>query len=70
MNKHLYRIVFSKARGQLVVVAENVVSQGKAPGVTAGPSSACSGGSARLGRLRFALMLALGRRVLPIMRGV
>ena len=34
-------------------------SQGKAPGVTAGPSSACSGGSARLGRLRFALMLAL-----------
>lgn len=29
MNKHLYRIVFNKARGILMVVAENTTTQGK-----------------------------------------
>ncbi|NER65876.1 hypothetical protein G3436_20920, partial [Pseudomonas sp. MAFF212427] len=48
MNKHLYRIVFNKARGLLMVVAENVASQGKAPGVTSGPVAGPAGGSAEL----------------------
>ncbi|WP_193317315.1 ESPR domain-containing protein, partial [Janthinobacterium sp. FT14W] len=30
MNKNLYRIIFNKRRGQLMVVAENASSQGKA----------------------------------------
>lgn len=30
MNKHLYRIIFNERRGQLMVVAENVASVGKA----------------------------------------
>ena len=34
MNKQLYRIVFNKARGLLMVVAENVKSASKAPGTT------------------------------------
>ena len=61
MNKHLYRIVFNKARGQLMVVAENVASNGKAPGTTEGPRGAV--GSAllvSLRPLRFALMATLG----------
>lgn len=61
MNKHLYRIVFNKARGQLMVVAENVTSNGKAPGTTEGPRGAV--GSAllvSLRPLRFALMATLG----------
>ena len=66
MNKHLYRIVFNKARGLLMVVAENVASQGKAPGVTSGPVAGPSGASAELGRLRFALMLALGLVTLDV----
>lgn len=60
MNKHLYRIVFNKARGLLMVVAENVASQGKAPGTTTGPVAGSAGTLAELGCLRFAMMLALG----------
>jgi filamentous hemagglutinin len=39
MNKHLFRVVFNKARGLLMVVAENVKSACKAPGTTRGVSS-------------------------------
>ena len=60
MNKHLYRIVFNKARGLLMVVAENVCSQVKAPGTRSGPASGTPGCTATLGTLRFALMTALG----------
>ncbi|CAM3889789.1 hemagglutinin repeat-containing protein [Ectopseudomonas alcaliphila] len=59
MNKHLHRVIFNKARGLLMVVAENVSSQGKAPG-TRDASGAIHGCVATLQPLRFALMGALG----------
>jgi filamentous hemagglutinin len=37
MNKFLYRIVFNKARGLLMVVAENVSAEGKQPGMRNAP---------------------------------
>lgn len=61
MNKHLYRIVFNKARSLLMVVAENVTSNDKAPGCSSGQGK--RGGSTcvvRLRPLRFSLMAALG----------
>ena len=60
MNKHLYRIVFNKARGLLMVVAENVTSQVKAPGTRVSLTTASAGCTATLGPMRFALMIALG----------
>ncbi|SEH91559.1 filamentous hemagglutinin [Pseudomonas asplenii] len=59
MNKHLYRIIFNKSRGLLMVVAENVKSACKAPGTT----NAVSPGhvaEVTLTPLRFALMIGLG----------
>ncbi|KAF1006797.1 MAG: tRNA nuclease CdiA-2 [Pseudomonas fluorescens] len=59
MNKHLYRIVFNKARGLLMVVAENVTGTGKAPGTTRAASK--NGHCVALIRpLRFALMISMG----------
>lgn len=62
MNKHLYRIIFNKARGLLMVVAENATRDGKAPGTTVGQAK--SGGADRcvatLLSLRLSLMTALG----------
>ena len=49
MNKHLYRIVFNKARGLLMVVAENVTSQVKAPGTRSGPIAGAPVCTATLG---------------------
>ncbi|CAM3614901.1 Toxin CdiA [Pseudomonas reidholzensis] len=60
MNKHLYRVIFNKARGLLMVVAETVSSQGKAPGERAGGGASVQPCVATLGGLRFALMGALG----------
>ncbi|WP_260961240.1 two-partner secretion domain-containing protein [Pseudomonas citri] len=60
MNKHLYRIVFNKARGLLMVVAENVTSQVKAPGSRSGPMASVPTCAVTLGALRFALMMAIG----------
>lgn len=58
MNKNLYRVVFNKARGLLMVVAENVSSQGKSPGASDGPvGTRCV---AVIGGVRFAIMAALG----------
>ncbi len=37
MNKHLYRIIFNKARGLLMVVAETLTSAGKASGTSDAP---------------------------------
>ncbi|MDQ7985135.1 hemagglutinin repeat-containing protein [Pseudomonas sp. G34] len=59
MNKHLHRVIFNKARGLLMVVAENVSSQGKAPG-TREASGTSGSWVATLAPLRFALMGALG----------
>jgi len=60
MNKHLYRIVFNKARGLLMVVAENVTSQVKAPGTRRGSVCVAPGCTGTLAPLRFALMAAIG----------
>ncbi|MBJ9977590.1 hemagglutinin repeat-containing protein [Pseudomonas sp. S75] len=60
MNKHLHRVIFNKARGQLMVVAENVSGQGKAPGTREAASLGPRRCVATLGGLRFALMAALG----------
>ncbi|MCG6578112.1 filamentous hemagglutinin N-terminal domain-containing protein [Pseudomonas sp. AF32] len=60
MNKHLYRIVFNKARGLLMVVAENVTSQVKAPGTRSAPMTGAVACTATLGSLRFAVMAAIG----------
>ncbi|MEK0364400.1 two-partner secretion domain-containing protein [Pseudomonas sp. CBC3] len=58
MNKNLYRVVFNKARGLLMVVAENVSSQGKSPGASEGAvGTPCV---AVIGGVRFAIMAALG----------
>jgi filamentous hemagglutinin len=59
MNKQLYRIVFNKARGLLMVVAENVKSASKAPGTT-GSVGRAGGAVATLTPLRFALMVGMG----------
>jgi filamentous hemagglutinin len=34
MNKHIYRIIFNKKRGQLMAVAETATGDGKAAGGT------------------------------------
>lgn len=59
MNKHLFRVVFNRARGLLMVVAENVKSACKAPGTTRAGSQAAPV-VATLTPLRFALMLGMG----------
>lgn len=38
MNKNCYRLIFNKARGLLMAVAETTLSQGKASGETSAPS--------------------------------
>ena len=60
INKHLYRIIFNKARGLLMVVAENVSGGSKSAG--GGVTGTVSGSSCvvRLTPLRFALMAGLG----------
>src|SRR5690606_27828110 len=62
MNKHLFRVIFNKARGLLMVVAENVRSGKKSGASTAGSSASASGGgfAVTLDPLRYALMLVLG----------
>ena len=70
MNKNLYRIVFNKARGLLMVVAD-IAGSGRA-----GASSSSSGTGHTLSQLigkvhgvSFALLLALGA-VQPVQAGV
>ncbi|MDC8760326.1 hemagglutinin repeat-containing protein [Janthinobacterium fluminis] len=66
MNKNLYRIVFNKRRGQLMVVSESAASQGKAAGgegVGAGGGSGIDwrgGPAAALRPLGLAVLAALG----------
>ncbi|MCP1443229.1 filamentous hemagglutinin [Pseudomonas sp. GGS8] len=60
INKHLYRIIFNKARGLLMVVAENVSSGSKSAGGSAAGTTSGGGCVVRLTPLRFALMAALG----------
>ncbi|MDN2714552.1 hemagglutinin repeat-containing protein [Janthinobacterium sp. SUN120] len=66
MNKNLYRIIFNKRRGQLMVVAENASSQGKAAKGEGGLDSGVFGGdggggvNAKLRPLALAIFGALG----------
>ncbi|WP_249672141.1 two-partner secretion domain-containing protein [Pseudomonas abieticivorans] len=61
MNKHLYRIVFNKARGLLMVVAENVLGSRKAGGRDSPKAVATANGPLlTLRPLRWSLMAALG----------
>src|SRR5450830_318665 len=61
MNKNLYRIIFNKRRGQLMVVAEHASSQGKAArGEGAVQGGDATGVHARLRPLALAVFGALG----------
>ncbi|MGK5060465.1 hemagglutinin repeat-containing protein [Janthinobacterium sp. LB2P49] len=65
MNKNLYRIIFNKRRGQLMVVAENASSQGKAAKGEGGLDSGVFGGdgagvNATIRPLALAIFSALG----------
>ncbi|MGK5060813.1 filamentous hemagglutinin N-terminal domain-containing protein, partial [Janthinobacterium sp. LB2P49] len=66
MNKNLYRIIFNKRRGQLMVVAENASSQGKAAKGEGGLDSGVFGGdggggiNGKLQPLALAIFGALG----------
>ncbi|ROV51916.1 ESPR domain-containing protein, partial [Neisseria chenwenguii] len=67
MNKTLYKVIFNKKRGCLVVVAENVKHEGKSCADTQATRSMLSdsiSGSIHLGStyslLSFSLSLALG----------
>lgn len=57
MNKSLHRIVFNKARGILMAVAETAVANGKTPGERSGGNWSLT---AALTPTRFAVLLALG----------
>ena len=59
MNKHLYRIIFNEARGQLMVVGEHANNKAKAPGTTARQSRQVLGdrSSRFTGKLRSGLLL-------------
>ncbi len=58
MNKHLYRIVFNKARGQLMAVAEIACSEGRQAGASGRPGTAAV--APRMRALCFSVMLAMG----------
>jgi filamentous hemagglutinin len=63
MNRNLYRIVFNKRRGQLMVVAENAGSAGKAGGretVMTGGARRMENGSAPLPCLRLVCLAVSG----------
>ena len=60
INKHLYRIIFNKARGLLMVVAENVSCGSKSTGAGVAGTASGSGCVVSLTPLRFALMAGLG----------
>ena len=64
MNKYLYRIVFNKTRGQLMAVAEDVASDGKAPGTSratkAPQRGAASAIAVAIRPLQYSMLLALG----------
>jgi filamentous hemagglutinin len=63
MNKHCYRIVFNKARGLLMAVAETVNNQGKTPGTGSGGTASTAWSKANFGAVRLlsiAVWSALG----------
>ena len=69
MNKNLYRIVFNKARGMLMVVAEIARSGGAGGGRSSGLGHTLSKLTGKLSALCFSLWLALGA-VMPVQAAV
>lgn len=59
MNSHLYQVVFNRARGLQMAVAEHVASQGKQRGVRAAARSACSL-LATMRALDFSILVSFG----------
>jgi len=73
MNAHRYRLVFNRARGLVMAVAETASAQGKSPGMGAadrpGTTEVASRPALTLARLRpsaFATLLALGAQLMLI----
>ncbi|MGO3860121.1 MAG: two-partner secretion domain-containing protein, partial [Neisseriaceae bacterium] len=66
MNKQCYQIIFNKKRGQMMVVAENTVREGKstADGETGFNGAATTSSRRGFKLLSFSLMLALGSAVI------
>lgn len=60
MNKNLYRIVFNKARGMLMVVADIAKSGRASSSSSSGLGATHSRRISKLSRLNFSLLLALG----------
>ncbi|HQC79035.1 MAG TPA: filamentous hemagglutinin N-terminal domain-containing protein, partial [Accumulibacter sp.] len=60
MNKHLYRVVFNKKRGQMMAVMESAVGEGKTAGTTNGAGRLAPARWVRLRALSLSLLLALG----------
>ncbi|MEJ2769487.1 ESPR domain-containing protein [Mycetohabitans sp. B46] len=58
MNSHLYQVVFNRARGVQIAVAEHVASQGKSRGVRAARSACSLLTTMRV--LDFSILLSLG----------
>ncbi|MGB9095789.1 hemagglutinin repeat-containing protein [Erwinia sp.] len=60
MNKNLYRIVFNKARGMLMVVADIAASGRASSSPSSGPGRTLQSRISLLSPLQFALLLSLG----------
>lgn len=70
MNKNLYRIVFNKARGMLMVVADIAASGRASSGPSSGVGHTLSQHVSSLSRLNFSLLLALGCVTLSVQAGI
>ncbi|WMY74494.1 hemagglutinin repeat-containing protein [Buttiauxella selenatireducens] len=70
MNKNLYRIVFNKARGMLMVVADIAASGRASSGPSSGVGHTLSQRVSSLSRLNFSLLLALGCVSVSVQAGI
>ncbi|MDK9365009.1 hemagglutinin repeat-containing protein [Lelliottia wanjuensis] len=70
MNKNLYRIVFNKARGMLMVVADIAASGRGSSGPSSGMGHTLSQHISALSRLNFSLLLALGCVSVSVQAGI
>jgi filamentous hemagglutinin len=68
MNANRHRIVYNRARGLLMAVAETACAQGKSPANSDGSAAAASPGFslARLRSVAFAVLLACGGQLAPM----
>ncbi|MBI2308036.1 MAG: hemagglutinin repeat-containing protein, partial [Rhodocyclales bacterium] len=68
MNAHRYRLVFNRARGLIMAVAEIACARGKRPATTARPAAAAPPGFsfAKLRPAAFAALVALGAQLVCV----